>query len=304
MKKWQKRSLAAVLAGLMAFSCAFFGMTAFAEVYQPADFEDSGWGETEDGPYEIAQLDTAEVAKKTYAYTGSRIDPKVIVKDVDGMEVDKVFYDVKGNRVTVGTATATITFSGWYKGTVKRTFKIVAAKTKAPTVKNASKGFSIYWKKVKGATSYQVWRKKAGSGYVKAATISDPNKLSYWDKISAADVNGAKYTYKIRAYRRTAEVAYSATKSCYKLAQPKTPTVTNSGTGKITVSWTKNDKATGYNVEYVTGKSVKVKGTAKTKKILTVTPGKTYKVYVRAYKTVGDLVYYSKYSPAKTITAA
>ena len=309
----------------MAFSCMAFGMTAFADedecelyghewedesIEKPATFKENGYYRWmceicgEFGPrttiYKIASV---ELAKKSYVYTGSKIKPAVIAKDSKGEEIEPCEYDVEyKNNLNPGTATAKIEFSEYYAGKVTRTFTIVPAKMSAPIVKNASKGFSIYWKKVKGATSYQIFRKKAGSGYVKAATISDPNKRSYWDKSSDANVNGAKYTYKVRAYKGKTKVAYSATKSCYKLAQPKAPSVTNSGAGKITVSWKKNDQATGYKVKYVTGEKVKIKGTAKTKKVLTVTPGKTYKVYVCAYKTVGDWVCYSKYSPAKTIT--
>ena len=292
---------------------------------KPATTTKDGSAEWESGEGEINTFQTRKIksvalSAGSFPYTGKPIVPKVTVKNSRGKVIDKRYYKVTMSKNTlVGTANVKVDFDKGvriaqgmedpagdtlYAGSVTKTFKIVPAKVAAPTVTNASKGFSIYWKKVNGATGYEVWRKKAGGSYVKAATISDPNKLSYWDKSSEANVNGVKYTYMVRAYRGKVKVAYTGIKSYYKLDMPQGLTVKNSGSGKITASWQKNEKATGYKVKYVTGNTAKIKGTAKTRKVLTVTPGKTYKVSVRAYKTVGDKMYYSKFSPAKTITAA
>ena len=339
MTKVAKRLTAAFLSlALLVTMVPLMSLTAHAQEDQDVP---SGWGlwqpnksatTTEDGSAEWesseGEIDTFKTRKiksvalsaGSFSYTGKAIVPKVTVKDSRGKVIDKRYYKVSVSKNTlVGTAKVKVDFDKGiriaqgmedpagetlYAGSVTKTFKIVPAKVAAPTVTNASKGFSIYWKKVNGATGYEVWRKKAGGSYVKAATISDPNKLSYWDKSSEANVNGVKYTYMVRAYRGKVKVAYTGIKSYYKLDMPQGLTVKNSGSGKITASWQKNEKATGYKVKYVTGNTAKIKGTAKTRKVLTVTPGKTYKVSVRAYKTVGDKVYYSKFSPAKTITAA
>lgn len=88
-------------------------------------------------------------------------------------------------------------------------------------------------------------------------------------------------------------------------------TVKSKKSKQITVTWKKNTKVTGYQIQYSTSK----KFTAKTTKTITVKSNKTtsntikklkgktkYYVRIRGYKTYNGKKYYSAYSKVKTVT--
>ncbi|MCQ2461771.1 MAG: fibronectin type III domain-containing protein [Clostridia bacterium] len=79
------------------------------------------------------------------------------------------------------------------------------------------------------------------------------------------------------------------------------------GKGKATLKWKAVSGITGYEVWYYStysGKYVKDGTTTKTAYNFTdLASGKTYKVKVRAYKTVSGTKYYSAFSPVKTVKA-
>lgn len=109
---------------------------------------------------------------------------------------------------------------------VKNTAVCVSAGTKVPgtvkilSVKNKATKAVITWKKVSGATGYQIYRCEPGGKYKKIRTTKS---VSYTDKGVEA---GNTYSYKVRAYRIVkGERVYgkrSAAKSCYvgKKANP------------------------------------------------------------------------------------
>ncbi len=113
---------------------------------------------------------------------------------------------------------------------------------------------------------------------------------------------------------KTGLTAGSHCKDCGKVIKKQTLTLAkpvltsgtkNIATRKIVVKWKKNSTCTGYQVKYVTGsttKTVKVSGKSTLSKTLrSLKKGKTYKVYVRCYKTVGSKTYYSPYSTYKKV---
>ena len=329
MKKWQKRFLGGALAALMSVSCVAFSMTAFAAACPECDGQyNKLYGEPpattkENGAYlwecdncgyrdvsgTIYKIDSVGFAQKNYAYSGAQKKPAVIVKDSKGKVISADNYEVTyGTNKVIGTGSATVVFDGcYYDDTVKATFKIIPAKMAAPTVHNAAKGFKITWKKAGGGvTGYEIWRKKGSGDFLKVATIKNADTTSYTNDTDAANANGVKYQYKIRAYKQGHSYgAFSPVTTSYKVARPAAPTVTNSGAGKITVTWKKNDKANGYIIKYVTGTTEKkayASGAATVSKTLTVNRKAKYTVSVQAYKTVNDKSYHSCFSPAKTIT--
>ena len=81
--------------------------------------------------------------------------------------------------------------------------------------------------------------------------------------------------------------------------------ISNSSSKSMTVKWSKNSSAAGYQVKYVTGtstKTVTVKGSSTISKVISgLTKGKIYKVYVRSYRTVSGITYYSGWSSAKSV---
>ncbi len=78
----------------------------------------------------------------------------------------------------------------------------------------------------------------------------------------------------------------------------------NASKGKLTITYSKNAKATGYQIRYIVGSTTKnltVSSATTTSKVLSVTKGKTYKVYVRSYRKYGGKTYYSAWSAVKTL---
>ena len=84
--------------------------------------------------------------------------------------------------------------------------------------------------------------------------------------------------------------------------------MTNSASKKMTVKWAKNAKANGYQIQYSLksnfsgAKTVPAdKNSIVTKTIGGLTKGKKYYVRLRTYKKVGSKMYYSTWSPTKTV---
>ena len=72
------------------------------------------------------------------------------------------------------------------------------AKPTSPKAKATKGKITVSWKKVTGATGYQVYRStKKGSGYKLVGTITKGSKVKYVDKSSKKA--GTKYYYKVRA---------------------------------------------------------------------------------------------------------
>mgnify|MGYP002624861349 CR=1 FL=1 len=145
-------------------------------------------------------------------------------------------------------------------GSKKSSFsKVVSIKTKLETPKITAKAknesrIDISWKKVAGATGYEIYRSEAVSG--KFVKISNTKKLSYSDRKLKA---GTKYYYKVRAKKGKAYSKYSGIKNSstkkhyhnYKLISTKAASCTEDGIRvyKCTCgdSYKKTVKATGHN---------------------------------------------------------
>jgi hypothetical protein len=73
----------------------------------------------------------------------------------------------------------------------------------------------------------------------------------------------------------------------------------------MTVKWAKNTRATGYQIQYKTGttaKTVTIRSAATLSTVIkNLTKGKTYSVYIRSYRTVSGVTYYSAWSSAKNV---
>jgi hypothetical protein len=198
------------------------------------------------------------------------------------------------------------TYWGSYKGT--KTTAYLAIPT-MKSVTNASNGLTVKWSKVTGADGYAVYR-KAGSetSWTKVKTISKNSTVSWTDKNVT---NGTKYTYVVRAYTKkdgaTYWGSYKSNKSSYYLTAPKLSSLTK-GSKQFKAKWSKNTKATGYEIQYSTSKdfsnakSVTVtKASTVSKTVNKLSKKKTYYVRIRAYKTVSGTKYYSTWSNSKNV---
>ncbi|MBE6002410.1 MAG: fibronectin type III domain-containing protein [Sarcina sp.] len=95
----------------------------------------------------------------------------------------------------------------------------------------------------------------------------------------------------------------------YRVARPSISSVKKTASGKMTVRWGKNAKASGYQIQYSTSKTfAKGNKTAEAAKASTVSKvigslkkGKTYYVRIRTCKTVAGKKYWSAWSAAKSM---
>ncbi|MGN0687626.1 MAG: hypothetical protein ACI4KA_05940 [Oscillospiraceae bacterium] len=104
----------------------------------------------------------------------------------------------------MGTATATVTGKGLYKGTKTIEFKIVPQKPKLTiTKKNGKLYLSV--SKVAGAANYSVYVSKDGKDYELISTLT-PDKRS----ISIPYNSKHKYQFAVSAYTYIGTVCYSS----------------------------------------------------------------------------------------------
>ncbi len=232
----------------------------------------------------------------TSSYAGKRY--KIVLTDLtdaNGMPAELTytvrFFTYVGTHVIDGV---TYKLDGHGKTSASRSAK--KSKTPSITLSNTASGVKISWKKVSGATKYYIYRN--------GKKIAGTKKVSYVDK--KAKKNGAKYRYKVAAYRGSKGNATSGVKTIYYISRPKITRAKGQKGGKIIVRWKKNKKASGYQIQYKTGKKTRVitvsGGKKVTKKIRKLKKGKTYQVKVRAYKKVGKVKYYSSWSKRKKAT--
>lgn len=180
---------------------------------------------------------------------------------------------------------------------------VAPAATKIISLINKTKGIKITWNKVSGASSYQIYRKVGNGSWKKVKTTTSVS----WKDTSAAE-NGVKYKYKVYAVNEKGISKASAVKSIVRLKSSRITTAKNASGKKISLRWTRNAKATGYQIQYSTSKSfskvttVKIKGNkivAKTLKGLK--KGKKYYVRIRSYKKSSNVTSYSAWSKTKKV---
>ena len=178
------------------------------------------------------------------------------------------------------------------------------------SVVNAVKGTTVSWSRNALASGYKIYRSVNGGNYVLIRTAVGNGVLSYND--TAANANGAKYQYKVAAYKVsegvTGDSIQSSEKMIYCISRPSLSSAKNSSSKKVKLAWKKNKKANGYEIQYSTyknfkkAKSVKIKKASLTKKTISkLKKKKTYYIRIRAYKKVSGVTYYSEWSKAKKV---
>ncbi len=183
--------------------------------------------------------------------------------------------------------------------------KIRYLKSVTPTLSNVSSGIKIAWSKIPGATGYYVYRKTGSGSYKKIKTIKGNSTIFYTDKNT---VNGTIYTYAVVAYNGNTSSNYTG-KSICRLNQVSSISVNSPSSKKMTVKWSKNNKSTGYQVQYATNskfsknrKTINISSNKTTKKTIQSLKSKqNYYVRIRTYKMVKGTKYYSGWSGIKYV---
>ncbi|MCD8330773.1 MAG: fibronectin type III domain-containing protein [Lachnospiraceae bacterium] len=173
-------------------------------------------------------------------------------------------------------------------------------KTSISSLTSTSKGVKIKWKAVSGAKNYVIYRN--------GTKVTTTTSTSYVD--TGATTNGKAYKYYILTYVDSSSYSKSAVKKTYYLKTQAISSAVNKSGKKIQVKYSKNNRATGYQIQYSTSsKFTSSKTTTKkvtsyktvSKTLTKLTKNKTYYVRVRSYKKVSDTVYYGAWSAKKKV---
>ena len=245
---------------------------------------------------EKTSLSEADISLDDVIYTGQAQKPLVTVK-VNGKKISDSCYSVSyKNNVNVGTATVTLKAKSGnvpVSGETTKTFKILPGTTSIASLTNTSTGIRITWKQVTEAQGYKIYR----NGLL-IATISRASATAYTD--NAASVNGKTYRYQVAPFASVGDAELSKASSIRFLKTSAITSAVSSASGKLSLSWTKNAKADGYQVKVTIGseeKTVTVKGASSLSKVIkSLKSGKTCSVSVRAFVKDGSSLSYSAWS--------
>lgn len=157
--------------------------------------------------------------KSAYTYTGKPIKPSI----KNGfLEKGKDFKDSYLNNTKIGKATMIITGIGdYYKGTFKKTFKIVPKGTTISKVTKAKKAFTIKWKKQKTQTTgYQIQYSTDKYFLTGKKTITITKNKTTSSKITKLKSN-KKYYVRIRTYKNVKGTKFCSSWSKVKSIKTK-----------------------------------------------------------------------------------
>lgn len=179
--------------------------------------------------------------------------------------------------------------------------KVTGLKAKKISVDKSSY-VTLTWNKTAGAQKYEVYQ-QSGKKWKKIKTTSSTSlKVK---KLSA----GKSYKFKVRAILSGEPSGKYSSVLTVKVVPGKTTLSLKAGKKQLTASWKSVSGVTGYEVQYSTSKKFTKKTTktltlkSKSKKttIKKLSKGKKYYVRVRAYKKIGNKIYYGSYSTAKSV---
>ena len=231
------------------------------------------------------QITTCNISIANCVYNGEAQTPAVVITDGANILTQETDYTVTySNNINAGTGTAIITGNGAYMGTASIDFIIEKAEQSFQYTKS--------YNKVYGDSSF----------YVNVTRSVGDGRLTYQtSNAKIADVNTSGVVSIKNIGKATITVTAAETDN-YKAAaiklsivvKPQKMSITSAvvKSGRLRISWRKDSKAQGYQLQYSTDKKFK-KGvtTVNIKKKKTVSykskkikKGKTYYVRARAYK--------------------
>lgn len=226
---------------------------------------------------------TVSGAKGTKTFTSSNTSVAVVGKSTGKVTAKKA-----------GTVKITVRSSatGNYQAASKTvTVKVLPGAVKKLTAVNLTKGIKTVWEKVDGANGYDLYRDG-----IKIKSLNSGNILSYTDE--KAKTNGRKYTYTVIARAVTGTSRQKKSIAVYRLSTPVVKNIKNNAPGSMTLTWGKNEKASGYQIQYslyrgfantATIKTITVtKAGTVTRIISNLKKGKVWYVRIRAYRAAAD----------------
>ncbi len=244
----------------------------------------------------LINLSTATISGvKDKTYTGKALTQSITVKVGTKTLKNGTDYTVSySNNTKAGTAKLTIKA----KGSVYGGSKTVSFKIKPKSLKSA-KVSGIKNKAYTGKKRTQSIKVKLGTKTLKNGT---DYKVSY--KNNTKTGKATLYVKGTGNYSGTITKTFIIYPKKQKISSAK-----SSSKKKMTIKWTKDSKASGYQIVYATNskftkgkKTITIKSYKTYKKtIKSLKSKKTYYVKVRAYKTVSGKKYYGSYSSYKKV---
>ena len=163
---------------------------------------------------------------------------------------------------------------------------------------------TLSWKKVSKATGYRVYIYNSSTKKYEYYGQTTTNSITIKGLLASKE-----YKIKVRAYKTVSGKKYygsysSVLTTATKPSKVKSVEATSQTTSTITLSWKKVTRATGYRV-YIYNSSTKKyeyygQTTTNSITIEDLTATTSYKIKVRAYKTVDGTKYYGSYSSVLT----
>lgn len=178
--------------------------------------------------------------------------------------------------------------------------------TPSLSVKQNGSVAEIKWTQATGASGYYVYRKQQGAkSWTRIATISSGTTLIWKD---SKLTNGKLTYYTVKAINGSSTGATAAYQSLLYLKPGSVRFTKAAKSTKMTVKWSRNAAAGGYQIQYATNrffhgaKTVTIsKNKTTSKSISKLAKNKTYYVRVRSYLKKGGKTYYSSWTESSNV---
>lgn len=222
-----------------------------------------------------------------YTYTGSKIKPNITVKNGTTELVKNTDYTVSySNNINVGTAKITVTGTGNYSGSLKKTFSI--KQKSVSNLKYSIPNKAYTGKQIKPSITLKNGNKKLVKNTDYAVTSYGTNKNTGKGYVTVKGKGNYKGSKKL---------------TFYIVPKKTTVSVKNVTANSVKLKWNNVTGKTGYAVAYKKSgasgyKSIYLSKNEKT--ITSLSSNTNYTVKVRAYKTIDGVKKYGEWSTAKT----
>ena len=161
------------------------------------------------------KIKSAYLSDEVYHYNGKKKTPALVNYHDEYMYYYKKNkeYTVKylTNCKSVGKHKIKYTFRGNYTGSVTKSFKILPSAPKVKSKNKKGKSVTIYWKKVKGATGYKVYK----DGKLYKTTKKTSIRLT-------AKKNRSYLSYYVESYKKNLGTSYNGSYHEVVFGQPRT----------------------------------------------------------------------------------
>ena len=178
-------------------------------------------------------------------------------------------------------------------------------------IANTAAGITIKWTRTANTDGYYVYRRNKNAAWKRIVQIRSAAKTSYTDT-TVKSKNGMAYSYTVKAYKGTKKKTLSAHdkigQTILRLTAPTLTGAIGKAPQKARVTWKKNARATGYQIQYTASKSFAgakrsdIASGKQTSALLTrLAKGRTYRIRIRCCKRSGSTIYHSAWSSVRTV---